>query len=222
MLAVDDSEETRVCYAHLPEAYGLQGEVVSNGAEAIIFMVLGADWNAIEAEALSVGIIRCLQKPLFPSTLISMINKYLDTDSANSETHCQAEEAKLDFNGSTILIAKDIEVNREIVAAVLEETGITIDFAENGRFSVDAFSENPNKYDLILMDIQMPEMNGYEATKAIRALEPERAGTIPIIAMTANVFKEDIEACIACGMNDHLGKPIDPTDLFEKIRKYSG
>ena len=125
-----------------------------------------------------------------------------------------------DFSAYTILIVEDIDINREIIAAVLEESGVSIDFAENGRIAVSLFRENPEKYDLILMDINMPEMNGYEATRRIRALGAVRAKDIPIIAMTANVFKEDIEKCITAGMNDHTGKPIYPNELFEKLKKY--
>ena len=124
------------------------------------------------------------------------------------------------FAGHTILIAEDVEINREIITAMLEETEITIDYAENGRIAVSMFSKNPSKYDLILMDINMPEMDGYEATRLIRTRNLPSAEKIPIIAMTANVFKEDIERCMAYGMNDHVGKPIDIETLLERLNKY--
>ncbi|MCL1794742.1 MAG: bacteriohemerythrin [Oscillospiraceae bacterium] len=125
-----------------------------------------------------------------------------------------------DFGGYAILIAEDIDINREIMSALLEATGAAIDFAENGKAAVSMFEKCPEKYSLILMDIQMPEMDGYEATKTLRKLDFSWAGKIPIVAMTANVFREDIEKCIASGMNDHIGKPIDANELFAKINKY--
>ncbi|MDR2716954.1 MAG: response regulator [Treponema sp.] len=126
----------------------------------------------------------------------------------------------LNFKGYTILAAEDVEINREILSALLEETGISIDFAENGKAAVSLFTENPDKYNLILMDVHMPEMDGYEATRAIRAFEMTQAKDIHIIAMTADVFREDIEKCLSAGMNDHIGKPVSPDDLYEKLKKY--
>jgi len=126
----------------------------------------------------------------------------------------------LNFDSHHILIAEDVEINREIMSAVLEDTGLVIDFAENGQEAVSMFRDNPGKYSLVLMDIQMPEMDGFEATRNIRSLEKDGAGRIPIVAMTANVFKEDIERCIEAGMNDHLGKPIDIDDLFDMLGLY--
>jgi CheY-like chemotaxis protein len=128
----------------------------------------------------------------------------------------------LDLSGVKILLAEDMEINREIFLALLEETHITIDIAENGAIAVSKFRENPEKYDLIIMDVQMPEMDGYQATRTIRAMDTPKAKTIPIIAMTANAFKEDVDRCLAAGMNDHLAKPIDEKFVFEKIVHYSG
>jgi CheY-like chemotaxis protein len=119
-----------------------------------------------------------------------------------------------------LLIAEDIEINREILSAILAETKVAIDYAEDGNEAVAIFRDNPTKYSLILMDINMPEMNGYDATKTIRALDLEKAKTIPIIAMTANVFKEDIDKCIKCGMNGHTGKPVDIDALLEILNEY--
>ena len=124
------------------------------------------------------------------------------------------------FRERNILLVEDVEINREIVQFLLEPTLVTIDYAENGKEAVRMFETMPERYDLILMDIQMPEMDGYEATKMIRLLNLPRAKTIPIIAMTANVFREDIEKCVAAGMNDHLGKPLDLNEVLEKLKKY--
>ena len=122
------------------------------------------------------------------------------------------------FAGRRILMAEDVEINREIVLALLEPTRLQIDCAENGREAVRMFLEAPDKYEMIFMDLQMPEMDGYDATRQIRASGAPNAGDIPIIAMTANVFKEDVESCIAAGMNGHIGKPLDFDDVIEKLR----
>jgi signal transduction histidine kinase len=129
------------------------------------------------------------------------------------------------FKGRTILLAEDVELNQEIVIALLEETGVAIECAVNGAEAFRMFRENPEKYNAILMDIQMPEMDGFEATRLIRNFERERSPAsspkaIPIIAMTANVFREDIEKCLAAGMNDHLGKPIEIEEVLRKLRIY--
>jgi len=127
-----------------------------------------------------------------------------------------------DLSGVKILLAEDMEINREIFISLLEETHITIDTAENGTIAVSKFRKNPDKYDLIIMDVQMPEMDGYEATRTIRAMDTPKAKNIPIIAMTANAFREDVDRCLKAGMNDHLPKPIDEKSVLEKIIYYSG
>ncbi|MCL1793436.1 MAG: ATP-binding protein [Oscillospiraceae bacterium] len=119
-----------------------------------------------------------------------------------------------------ILLAEDVEINKEIVFALLEPTGIKIDCAENGRKALDMFAADPDIYDLIFMDMQMPEMDGLEATRAIRKLGMPKAETIPIIAMSANVFKEDVENCLAAGMNGHVGKPLDFHEVMDKLDAY--
>jgi CheY-like chemotaxis protein len=124
------------------------------------------------------------------------------------------------FKDYHLLLAEDVEINREIVLALLEPTKLQIDCAENGAIALRMFTEAPDRYDLIFMDVQMPEMDGYEATSRIRALGTPHAREIPIIAMTANVFREDIENCLKAGMNDHIGKPLDIKDAISKLRKY--
>ena len=122
--------------------------------------------------------------------------------------------------GKRILIAEDVEVNREIVAALLENTGVEMTFAVDGQDALEKYTSFPYAYDLILMDIQMPVVDGYEATKRIRASGIAGAQSVPIIAMTANVFREDIERCLAVGMNGHLGKPIDIQEVISKLKEY--
>jgi signal transduction histidine kinase len=118
------------------------------------------------------------------------------------------------FEGFRILLVEDVEINREIVLAMLEDTKLVIDSAENGLQAVELFSQS--KYDLVFMDLKMPEMDGYEATRRIRQVNP----TVPIIAMTANVFREDIEKCLEVGMNSHIGKPVDFEVVLDHLRKY--
>ena len=124
------------------------------------------------------------------------------------------------FEGRRVLLAEDVEINREIVMALLEPTLLSIDCAENGAEAVSMFVESPEDYDMILMDIQMPEMDGYEATRRIRALDVPNAYTIPIVAMTANVFREDVERCKEAGMSDHIGKPIRYEEVLDKLYTY--
>jgi PAS domain S-box-containing protein len=134
----------------------------------------------------------------------------------------QAQETQADlsgiFAGCRILLAEDVEINREIVLALLEPTEIAVDCAENGAQAVRMFKEAPDKYNAILMDVQMPEMDGYEATRLIRKMDIAQAKSIPIFAMTANVFKEDIEKCLKAGMNGHIGKPLDFSKIMETLR----
>jgi signal transduction histidine kinase len=132
----------------------------------------------------------------------------------------QEESPSDDFSGRRILLAEDVDINREIVITILEPTGLVIEEAENGQIALDKFSANPEAYDLIFMDIHMPGMDGYESTRLIRAFDHPRAKTIPIIAMTANVFKEDIERCLAAGMNNHVAKPIDFNEVMLLLRRY--
>jgi signal transduction histidine kinase/CheY-like chemotaxis protein len=124
-----------------------------------------------------------------------------------------------DFSARRILIADDVDINREILAALLEPTGIQIDEAENGQEAFEMFRDAPDRYDLIFMDIQMPELDGYEAAQRIRALGTPESAAIPIIAMTANVFREDIERALAAGMNDHLGKPVALGEVIAQLKK---
>ena len=125
-----------------------------------------------------------------------------------------------DYNGKRILLAEDVEINREIVIAVLEPLRLEIVEAENGKKACDLFRANPYSFDLIFMDIHMPGIDGYEAARQIRALDHPAAKTVPIIAMTANVFKEDVERCLAAGMNGHIGKPLDFDAVLSVLAKY--
>ncbi|MDR3308308.1 MAG: response regulator, partial [Coriobacteriales bacterium] len=132
----------------------------------------------------------------------------------------QDGDYEADFTGYTVLLVDDMEINREIVLALLEPSGLVLDCAENGVRALELFTQDPERYDLVFMDIQMPEMDGLEATRQLRALDFEKARSIPIVAMTANVFKDDIEASLVAGMNDHIGKPLDYSTVIEKLNTY--
>jgi signal transduction histidine kinase/DNA-binding response OmpR family regulator len=186
---------------------------------SIVTMISAAEWSMIEDEARDAGVDKFLSKPIFPSNISDCLAELLGVKglAANEKT----EDAEMDsFAGCRAILAEDVEVNREILLALLEPTELVIDCAENGGETVKLFSASPELYDLIFMDVQMPEMDGYEATRRIREMDAPNAKTIPIIAMTANVFREDIEKCIASGMDDHLGKPLDLAEIMLKLRKY--
>ncbi|MDR2822103.1 MAG: response regulator [Acholeplasmatales bacterium] len=176
--------------------------------------------SSIEKVAVDNGVKHFVIKPVFTSPIIDTINNcvlemyHLENELLNSRIE------ELDFSKYHIILAEDLEINREIVISLLESTNINIVSAENGLEALNLFKENPKKYQLIFMDVQMPEMNGYESTREIRKLNSKEALEIPIVAMTANVFKEDIEKCLAAGMNAHIGKPIDYNDLLRILKDY--
>jgi len=186
--------------------------------KSVVIMISAAEFCAVKDEAKEVGIDRFLSKPLFPPTIVDIINERVGHRQKRM-TKAQPG-ADINFKGCHILLAEDVEINREIVQALLEPTQLEIDCAENGVEAFKKFSKNPGLYDVILMDLQMPEMDGYEAARRIRSFDAPKAKTIPIIALTANVFKEDIEKCLSSGMNDHLGKPIDMGELLAKFEQY--
>jgi CheY-like chemotaxis protein len=184
----------------------------------IVIMASVTDWGVIQESAQGAGITQFITKPLFMAAITDIVNEYLDV-SAKDKNESQVESA-VNLEGRRILLVEDVEINREIVLALLEPTNLTIDCAENGAIAVKMFMDNPSKYEMIFMDLQMPEMDGYSATKNIRASKIDWAKEIPIVAMTANVFKEDVEKCLAVGMNDHIGKPLDFNEVIGMLKKY--
>ncbi|WP_310602721.1 hybrid sensor histidine kinase/response regulator [Anaerosporobacter sp.] len=206
----------------MPEMNGVEltrriKEVATN--DLVVIMISSYLWSDIEREAIEAGANGFVPKPLFPSAIVNCIYQCLDTKKKSEREYSNKVEIP-DFERHTILIVEDIKINSEIVAVLLEQTKVNLEFAENGEIAYNKFKNQPSKYDLILMDIHMPVMNGYEATEAIRKLSCKEAQAVPIVAMTANVFKEDIDECLKCGMNDHLPKPIYPELLMEKLSKY--
>jgi len=199
-----------------------KGSVPDN---SVVIMISAAEWTMIEEKAKKAGVDKFLSKPLFPSTIMDAVNECLGVSQKQMENN--QNELNGCFAGRRILLVEDVEINREIVIALLEPTLLEIDCAENGTEAVRMFGETPEKYEMILMDIQMPEMDGYEATRRIRDFEAKirekndgLLPEVPIIAMTANVFREDIEKCFEAGMTDHIGKPLDFEEVLEKLKSY--
>ena len=191
----------------------------SGGARSIVIMISAVDWNVVEGDAKQAGVDSFLSKPLFPSGIADCISRALGAE--EQVASAEPAEAAGNYEGKKILLAEDVDINREIVMTLLEPVGLAIDCAENGAEAVRLFTESPDSYDMIFMDVQMPEMDGYEATRRIRSFETESGRKpVPIIAMTANVFKEDIEQCLEAGMNGHVGKPLDLNDVMDKLAQY--
>jgi len=204
---------------HMPHMDGIQLIQSIKSREGsippIVLMLTAMEWEQIKNEA--VGADKHLLKPLFSSSIIDCVNYFLGTTYTQNK---DLENTGGQFIGKKMLLAEDIEINREILISILEDTGIGIDCAENGQEALDKIAADPEKYDIVFMDVQMPKMDGYEATRAIRALPAMQGVNLPIVALTANVFKSDIERCLAAGMDSHLGKPLDIDRVLETLRKY--
>jgi len=202
-------------------AGGKLTEVLSkkNAGAGLCFMVIvsSAEWTVMEDEMDKTGTGMLLSKPLFPSDVVDILNEFLGASSGNTDSGQGNNDI---FEGRRVLLVEDNEINSEIVLALLEPTLLETVCARNGREALDIFTSAPDNYDLIFMDMQMPEMDGLEATRAIRALDIPRAKTIPIVALTANVSKADIENCLKAGMNTHIGKPLDFSDVLKVLRLY--
>jgi len=147
-------------------------------------------------------------------------SKFAFTMKAQLKTPDTSGKSPVSLDGKTALLAEDVEINREIVMAILEDTGLRMECAENGREALEMFSAAPDRYSVILMDINMPEMDGVEASRRIRALDTPEAARVPIIAMTANVLMSEVEVYLSAGMTDHIGKPVDFDKLLNKLYKH--
>ena len=194
------------------------------GEDGPALLLAACDWSEIEEEARTAGISGFLSKPLFTSVLYDALKVYADTAAEmavdDDQTACTERTVDLALQGKHILLAEDNELNWEVANGLLSSLAMDLDWVENGQICVEKFTNSPvGYYDAILMDVRMPVMDGYEATKAIRRLQRADA-QLPIIAMTADAFSEDIQKCLDCGMNDHLAKPIDIQDVTFKLKKY--
>ncbi len=185
------------------------------GQNVPIVVLTAYDWSDIEEEAKEAGVTAFCSKPLFFSELRNCLRSVIKSDEEN-ETNQSGRTEKA--RSGRILLAEDIDLNQEIATAILGDAGFTTEVAANGQIAVDMVKNSePGYYEVILMDVQMPVMNGYEATKAIRSLEDKKLSSIPIIAMTANAFEEDKQEALKCGMNGHIAKPIDIPKLLETL-----
>ena len=185
------------------------------GEDVPIIVLTAYDWSDIEDEALEAGVTAFCSKPLFMSELRSCLHSAIHTEEKQA---ADADRGSFRHHRGRILLAEDNELNQEIATAILGEAGFTIDVAENGQLAVDMLQKSePGFYQLVLMDVQMPVMNGYEAATRIRQMEDKALSSIPILAMTANAFEEDKKEALKCGMNGHIAKPIDVNSLLETL-----
>ena len=204
----------------LPGMDGIQvaKEIRHNlGDEVPILLISAYDWSEFEAEAREAGISGFISKPLFKSTLYYALRQYMGTETENGQTL----NPNIDLSGRRILIAEDNELNWEVANELLSDLGVELDWAEDGQICLDKFQKSPEGYyDAVLMDIRMPHMTGYEATKMIRGLNHPDALSIPIIAMSADAFSDDIQHCLECGMNGHIAKPIDIMEVSRLLKRF--
>ncbi len=186
------------------------------GEDVPIIVLTAYDWSDIEDEAKEVGVTAFCSKPLFLSELRSCLHSIID----KGEQEEKETRELVKHHTGRILLAEDNELNQEIAAAILGDAGFCTEIAGNGQIAVEMLKKSkPGYYQLVLMDVQMPEMDGYQATRTIRKLENKELASIPILAMTANAFEEDKQEALKCGMNGHLAKPIDIEVLFETLNK---
>lgn len=204
----------------LPGMNGIQvaKEIRHNlGDEVPILLISAYDWSEFESEAREAGISGFISKPLFKSTLYYALRQYMGIETENGQTL----NPNIDLSGRRILIAEDNELNWEVANELLSDLGVELDWAEDGQICLDKFQKSPEGYyDAVLMDIRMPHMTGYEATKMIRGLKHPDALSIPIIAMSADAFSDDIQHCLECGMNAHIAKPIDIMEVSRLLKRF--
>ena len=187
------------------------------GEDVPVIVLTAYDWEDIEEEAKEAGVTAFCSKPLFLSELRTCLKSIIGTDEEDGE---KEGKEPLAIPTGRILLAEDVELNQEIAVTILEDAGFSTDVAENGQVAVDMLKKSePGYYQVILMDVQMPVMDGYEATREIRNLENKELASIPIIAMTANAFEEDKKEALRAGMNNHIAKPIDIGNLFDTLSK---
>ena len=206
----------------MPNVDGVQATATIRekiGADLPIIILSAYDWTEIEQEARDIGVDAFIAKPLFRSRLQYVLKSLVAPEHVENQEDATFDEKK--YTGKRILLVDDIELNREIANELLTMKGIEVEEAYDGQMAVDIITEKPeNYYDLVFMDIQMPKLNGYEATKAIRASDREDLQTIPIVAMSADAFSDDVYKSKESGMNDHVSKPIDIPKLSETLDKW--
>ncbi|MCM1268346.1 MAG: response regulator [Bacteroidales bacterium] len=193
------------------------------GLEPPIVALSATDWDDDETEARMAGVDAFVKRPLDKGKLHNVFRGFLYRESTPPPEHALDPIEETDYTGRRILVVEDNDLNREIATEILLMTGAAVEAAENGEEAVEMVeASEKGHYDLILMDLQMPVMNGYEATKALRAMEREDIRNIPIVAMTANAFLEDVKQSKACGMNEHMAKPLDIEQLHQMLARWLG
>ena len=191
------------------------------GKDVPIIILSAYDWSSIEQEALEAGANAFISKPLFKSRLVTLFDHLLDAEDPQAPACSHLELEKLDLSGRRILLAEDNDLNAEIAVELLTMTGAAVERAVDGAEAVDMVDRaQPGYYDLVLMDIMMPRMDGYEAARAIRAMDRAWTRDLPVIAMTANAFAEDVQAALSAGMNEHVAKPLSLETLEKILRKW--
>ena len=185
-------------------------------SETTVIILTSFNWDEIMDEALHIGVDSFLAKPLFASNVIDEFERL----ARKNNMSLYRERKRADLGGRRILLAEDIMINAEIMKQLMTMKEAETDHAENGRIALEMFeASQPGAYDAILMDVRMPEMDGLEAARAIRALDRPDAKTVPIIAMTANAFDEDVQRSLQVGMNAHLSKPVEPDHLYQTLEE---
>ena len=188
------------------------------GPEVTIIIMTAYDWADIEKKARAAGVDLFMKKPIFASSVTKAFENVLQRKSADVEP---ARTPEYDFAGRRILLAEDNALNAEIARNLLEMRGCEVETASNGAEAVESFAAAPaGRFDIVLMDVRMPVMDGLDATRAIRAMRKADAKTVPILAMTANAFQEDVNMSLAAGMNALLTKPIEPVTLYETLERF--
>lgn len=221
-LAEEDPFHTYIIDLLMPEKSGI--ETVKQirrivGDLAPIIILTAYDWSEVEQDAREAGVTAFCAKPLFMSDLRGALAKALGQSAKEEEK--EDALSSVDLSGKRVLLVEDVEMNRELANYILTEIGMTVEEAPDGTDAVRMVEESPeNYYDIILSDVQMPIMDGYEATRAIRSLDRKDVRTMPIIAMTANAFEEDRKHAIEAGMNDHIAKPLDVAKLIQVLERY--
>lgn len=224
-LEINDAFHAYIIDWRLPDMNGIEvaRQIRALGDGTPIIILTAYDWTDIEVEAKAAGVTAFCSKPMFMSDLRETLLIALGQMNAREESVLPVLDESVDFKDKRLLLAEDNELNREIALEILGEYGFTIDIAENGAVAVEKVAATrPGYYDLILMDIQMPVMDGYEATRMIRKLEEPKLASIPILAMTANAFDEDRRAALKCGMNGFLSKPIDMKEVIQTLQNIFG
>jgi CheY-like chemotaxis protein len=191
------------------------------GEEVPIIILSAYDWSDIEQEALAAGVNAFIEKPLFKSRLTHVLKEVLGAEQVEEKKAELKHLQKHNCSGKRVLLVEDNEINIEVAQEILGIAGLEVETAGNGKEAVERVTEKPaGYYDLIFMDVQMPVMNGYQATEAIRAMEREDLKKIPIIAMTADAFAEDVKKAEEAGMNGHIAKPIEIGRLEKIIEEW--